>query len=154
METKLREAIRAEAFVLHYQPQVRVDTGEVTGVEALIRWPQAEGGFIPPNHFIPVAEQRGLIAPIGAWVLRQACAQTQAWQALVPGLTVSVNISSRQFQDGDLVDRILEILRETGLAPGLLTLELTEGALMESSGTTSATLERLEAAIAQQEQER
>jgi diguanylate cyclase (GGDEF)-like protein len=146
LETSLRHALEREEFEIYYQPQFDLASKSLFGVEALLRWHRPDVGIVNPTEFIPVAEESGQIVPIGEWVLRQACAQAQAWQALVPGLTVSVNISSRQFQDGNLVDRILEILRETGLAPELLTLELTEGALMESSGTTSTTLERLEAA--------
>jgi diguanylate cyclase (GGDEF)-like protein len=146
LETSLRHALERKEFEIYYQPQFDLASKRLFGVEALLRWHRPDVGIVNPTEFIPVAEESGLILPIGEWVLRQACAQTQAWQALVPGLTVSVNISSRQFNDGNLVDRILEILRETGLAPELLTLELTEGALMESSGTISTTLERLEAA--------
>src|SRR5262249_10146854 len=95
LETRMREAIRDAAFLVHYQPQVRVDTGAVTGVEALIRWPQKGGGWIEPNDFIPVAEQRGLIRVIGKWVLREACRQNRAWQdaGLAP-VPVAVNLSS------------------------------------------------------------
>ncbi len=144
METKLREAIRAEAFVLHYQPQVRVDTGEVTGVEALIRWPQADGGFIPPNHFIPVAEQRGLIAPIGAWVLRQACRQNRIWQtAGLPRIPVAVNLSAIEFKQKNLLAEVERVLEETGLEPRYLEFELTESMLMEDTASMSRTLQGL-----------
>ncbi|WP_172426024.1 putative bifunctional diguanylate cyclase/phosphodiesterase [Sulfuricaulis limicola] len=146
LETSLRHALEREEFEVYYQPQFDLASKRLFGVEALLRWHRPDVGIVNPTEFIPVAEESGQIVSIGEWVLRQACAQAQAWQALVPGLTVSVNISSRQFHDSQLVDRILEILRQTGLAPELLTLELTEGVLMESSGTASTTLERLEAA--------
>ena len=146
LETSLRQALERQEFEIYYQPQFDLASKRLFGIEALLRWHRPAVGIVNPMEFIPVAEESGLIVPIGEWVLRQACTQAKAWQALVPGLTVSVNISSRQFRDDNLVDHILEILRETGLAPELLTLELTEGTLMESSGTTSTTLERLEAA--------
>jgi diguanylate cyclase (GGDEF)-like protein len=146
LETSLRRALEREEFELYYQPQIDLASKRLFGVEALLRWHRQEIGMVNPAEFIPVAEETGLIVPIGEWVLRKACAQAKAWQSFVPGLKVSVNISSRQFRGDGLVDCVLEILRETGLAPELLTLELTESTLMESSGTTSATLEQLEAA--------
>jgi diguanylate cyclase (GGDEF)-like protein len=146
IETSLRHALERKEFELYYQPQFDLASQRLFGVEALLRWHRPGVGIVNPTEFIPVAEESGLIVPIGEWVLRQSCLQAKAWQELVPGLTVSVNISSRQFHEAELVDRILEILRETGLASECLVLELTEGTLMETSGTTSTTLERLEAA--------
>ena len=106
LETRLREAIREEGFELHYQPQVRVDTGRLVGLEALIRWPQGDGAPVMPNDFIPIAEQRGLIMPIGAWVLRQACRQNRMWQlAGLPRVPVAVNLSAIQFKQKNLVGR-------------------------------------------------
>jgi diguanylate cyclase (GGDEF)-like protein/PAS domain S-box-containing protein len=146
LETRMREAIRDGAFLIHYQPQVRVDTGAVTGVEALIRWPQKDGGWIEPNDFIPVAEQRGLIRTIGKWVLREACRQNVEWQkaGLAP-LPVAVNLSSVQFRQKDFVREVEEALVETGLAPGYLAFELTESMLMSDTSDMVRTLEGLKA---------
>ncbi len=144
LESRLREAIREESFELHYQPQVRVDTGRLVGLEALIRWPQREGGTVMPNDFIPVAEQRGLIMPIGAWVLRQACRQNRMWQlsglARVP---VAVNLSAVQFKQKSLVDEVRAVLEETGLDAAWLEFELTESMLMEDTPGLMRTLDGL-----------
>ena len=146
LETRLREAIREEGFVLHYQPQVRVDTGALTGIEALIRWPQADGTFVAPNDFIPVAEQRGLIMPIGAWVLRQACKQNRLWQLSgLPRIPVAVNLSAIQFKQKDLLDDVERVLFETGLDPDCLEFELTESMLMEDTAAIVKTLRGLKA---------
>src|SRR5688500_2951672 len=111
MEAKLREAIANEAFVLHYQPQIRMDDGEVTGIEALIRWPQPDADWIAPNDFIPVAEQRGLIRAIGTWVLREACRQNRRWQDEgLPKLPVAVNLSTVQFRQKDFVQEVHDAL--------------------------------------------
>jgi diguanylate cyclase (GGDEF)-like protein/PAS domain S-box-containing protein len=146
LETRMREAIREEAFLIHYQPQVRVDNGAVVGVEALIRWPQKDGGWIEPNDFIPVAEQRGLIRAIGKWVLRRACLQNVEWQrAGVAPLPVSVNLSSVQFRQKDFVREVEEALAESGLDPRYLAFELTESMLMGDTGEMVRTLEGLKA---------
>jgi diguanylate cyclase (GGDEF)-like protein len=138
LETRMREAIRDEGFTLHYQPQVRVDTGRVVGIEALIRWPQRDGSLVMPDDFIPVAEQRGLIMPIGAWVLRSACRQNRMWQLSgLPRVPVAVNLSAIQFKQKDFVAEIERVLAETGLDPEWLELELTESML------ASETAERL-----------
>ncbi len=146
LETLLREALAAKAFRLHYQPQVRVDNGAVTGVEALIRWPQADGGWIEPAEFIPLAEQRGLIRGIGSWVLLEACRQNRAWQheGLSP-LPIAVNLSKVQFRQRDFVDEVAAALGSTGLDPRYLAFELTEGMLMEDSADVVRTLEGLKA---------
>jgi diguanylate cyclase (GGDEF)-like protein/PAS domain S-box-containing protein len=144
LETRIREAIREEAFVLHYQPQLRVDTGAVTGLEALIRWPQKDGGFIPPNDFIPVAEQRGLIRPIGSWVLRRACTQNREWQRLgLPHVPVAVNLSAVQFRQKNLVAEVAKVLDDTQLDPQYLAFELTESMLMDDTAQMVRTLEGL-----------
>ena len=146
LETRLREAIREEGFVLHYQPQVRVDTGALTGIEALIRWPQADGSMVAPNDFIPVAEQRGLIMPIGAWVLRQACRQNRLWQLSgLPRIPVAVNLSAIQFKQKDLLDEVERVLFETGLDADCLEFELTESMLMEDTVAMVTTLKGLKA---------
>jgi diguanylate cyclase (GGDEF)-like protein/PAS domain S-box-containing protein len=142
LETRIREAIRDEAFLLHYQPQMRVDTGVLTGIEALIRWPQKDGSWIAPNDFIPVAEQRGLIRPIGSWVLRQACRQNREWQrAGLPHVPISVNLSAVQFRQRNLLAEVGAVLAETGLAPQFLAFELTESMLMEDTAEIARTLE-------------
>jgi EAL domain-containing protein (putative c-di-GMP-specific phosphodiesterase class I) len=142
----MREALRDGDFVLHYQPQVRVDTGAVIGVEALIRWPQADGSWIEPNDFIPVAEQRGLIRAIGKWVLREACRQNRAWQlAGVPPVPVAVNLSSVQFRHKELVVEVERALLDTGLDPQYLAFELTESMLMGDNTDMARTLEGLKA---------
>ena len=146
LETKMREAIREASFLIHYQPQVRVADGEITGVEALIRWPQKDGNWIEPNDFIPVAEQRGLIRIIGNWVLREACRQNVEWQkaGLAP-LPVAVNLSSVQFRQRDFVREVEDALAETGLEPRYLAFELTESMLMSDTNDMVRTLEGLKA---------
>ena len=131
IETALRNALEREQFVLHYQPQIDLASGAVVGVEALLRWRHPELGMVAPSRFIALAEDTGLIVPIGAWVMREACAQMQAWQAAGLGpLRLAVNLSARQFNEPNLVASIAEVLRETGLAPACLELELTESLFM------------------------
>jgi diguanylate cyclase (GGDEF)-like protein/PAS domain S-box-containing protein len=144
LEAKLREAIREEAFVLHYQPQQNVITGAVTGIEALIRWPQPEGNFIEPGEFIPIAEQRGLMMPIGSWVLRQACRQNRAWHlAGLPKLPVAVNLSMIQFRQKHFVAEIEKALAESQLEPQYLAFELTESMLIGDTDELARTLKSL-----------
>jgi diguanylate cyclase (GGDEF)-like protein/PAS domain S-box-containing protein len=146
LETRMREAFREEAFLLHYQPQMRVDNGQLTGIEALIRWPQKDGAWIEPSDFIPVAEQRGLIRPIGSWVLRQACRQNREWQrAGLPHVPISVNLSAVQFRQKNLLADVEKVLAETGLAPQFLAFELTESMLMADADEIARTLEGLKA---------
>ncbi|APV52399.1 hypothetical protein BWI17_10610 [Betaproteobacteria bacterium GR16-43] len=146
METRLREAIKHEQFTLHYQPQVRVDTGAVTGLEALIRWPQEDGSFLEPKEFIPIAEQRGLIMAIGTWVLRQACRQNRLWQVSgLPKLPIAVNLSAIQFKQKNLVDVVERALEESGLEAQYLEVELTESMLLEDTTGIARTLEGLKA---------
>lgn len=144
LESRMREAIRDEAFELHYQPQVRVDDGRVVGMEALIRWPQAGDAVLMPDDFIPVAEQRGLIVPIGAWVLRCACRQNRAWQlAGLPCVPVAVNLSAIQFKRKSLLSEVERELADAGLAGEWLQLELTERTLMAESAELVRNLEGL-----------
>ncbi|MEP7260376.1 MAG: EAL domain-containing protein [Usitatibacter sp.] len=144
LETRMREAIRDKSFLVHYQPQVRVDSGAVIGVEALIRWPHPDGSWIEPNDFIPVAEQRGLIRQIGNWVLREACRQNKAWQdAGIAPLPMAVNLSSIQFRQKDFVREVEDALAESGLAPQCLAFELTESMLMGDTVDMVRTLEGL-----------
>jgi diguanylate cyclase (GGDEF)-like protein/PAS domain S-box-containing protein len=144
LENDLRRALKREEFVLHYQPQIDILTRKIIGVEALIRWQHPERGFVPPINFIPLAEKCGLIVPIGEWVIRAACAQNIAWQkqGIAPVLT-AVNISAQQFQQKDFKELLLAILDETGLAPELLELEITESAIMENAESMLAMLHSL-----------
>ena len=131
IESALRNALEREEFVLHYQPQVDLASGEIVGMEALIRWQHPEMGMVAPNRFIGVAEETGLIVQIGAWVMREACRQNKAWQQAGLGrLRVAVNLSARQFGAPNLVADIGDVLRETGLAPDCLEIELTESLFM------------------------
>lgn len=144
LENHLRRAVETNALVLHYQPQVDTVSGRVVGVEALVRWYHPERGLVMPDRFIPLAEHTGLINPIGEWVLRNACAQARAWQlAGQPPLRVAVNISPRQFQRSDLCRTIEQILRETGLDPCWLSLEVTESVVMQDVDHAIETLVRL-----------
>ena len=142
-EHDLRRAIEQGQLILHYQPQLNLHTGEIVGTEALVRWQHPERGLVMPGDFIPLAEQCGLILPLGEWVLRTACAQNKAWQdaGLTP-ITVCVNLSARQFMAQDVVALAGTILKETGLAPAYLELELTESAVMaDAEAFISATHE-------------
>ena len=141
METRLRKALAQNLFTLHYQPQLEIATGHIVGVEALIRWHDPVLGHIPPDRFIPLAEESGLIVPLGNWVLRQACEQNAAWQKQGwPKMTVAVNISGIQFSQGDFVDMVDDVLSSTGLDPQYLELEITESAVMEDFATAMMTL--------------
>jgi diguanylate cyclase (GGDEF)-like protein/PAS domain S-box-containing protein len=144
IEQSLRLAVEREEFVLHYQPKIDMATDEVTGAEALIRWSHPTRGVISPAQFIPIAEQSGLILPIGRWVLREACRQMRAW--LDAGLklsSVAVNVSAVELREDDFVDYVLSVLDETGLDPRLLELELTETVLMKDIDVTATVLQEL-----------
>jgi diguanylate cyclase (GGDEF)-like protein/PAS domain S-box-containing protein len=130
LSRRLRAALANGEFRLDYQPQVDLQSNRVTGVEALLRWRDPELGPVSPETFIPIAEENGLIVPIGEWVMQEACLQAQAWQASLPGLRMSVNLSPRQFARGDIVRVIEHALTRAQLLPGLLEVEITEGALM------------------------
>jgi EAL domain-containing protein (putative c-di-GMP-specific phosphodiesterase class I) len=144
LETGLRHALERNELLLHYQPQVSLETGAVIGMEALLRWQCPKRGLVPPAKFIPLAEETGLILPIGEWVLRTACAQTRAWhEAGFRGLRVSVNLSARQLREPDIVDAVSRVLSETGLEPRFLDIELTESLLVQHTEATHATLSRL-----------
>jgi diguanylate cyclase (GGDEF)-like protein len=147
LEGGLRRALKNDELYLLYQPQVDVPSAAIVGVEALLRWKHPERGIILPNEFIPLAEETGLIEPIGEWVLRTACLQARAWQSGTRhGLRVAVNLSARQFKAENLMQVVLSALSDTGLDPQLLELELTEGTLMDDANATVATLEQLRAA--------
>jgi len=144
LESKLRRALERDEFSLFYQPQWDMQNRRLVGFEALLRWSTEADGMIPPNRFIPVAEDTGLIRPIGEWVLKTACRQLKAWQQMgFTGLRIAVNISARQFRQPDLVSKIDRILAETGLNPQCLELELTESYLMEDADAAIRTLEFL-----------
>jgi diguanylate cyclase (GGDEF)-like protein/PAS domain S-box-containing protein len=144
LENKLRRALERQQFELNYQPRIDMRTGEIVGVEALIRWHAGDDQPVAPSRFIPIAEEIGLIAPIGKWVLKTACAQNKAWQdAGLPPLVVSVNVSARQFRQDDLVRTIAEVLRETALESRYLEIELTESAVMHDAEQFVAMLNEL-----------
>ena len=146
LETSLRFALEREEFLLDYQPQVDLGTGRMVGMEALIRWRHPQLGILAPSHFIPLAEETGLIVPIGEWVLRTACAQAKAWQrAGFANLIVTVNISSRQFRRTALAETVRGILAEADLDPRLLELEITETVVMDDVDAAIATLHSLKA---------
>ena len=143
METALRRAVEQQQFVLHYQPQVD-SAGRIVGVEALLRWRHPDMGLVLPGQFVPIAEERGLIAPIGEWVLREACRQNRAWQdAGLIAVPVGVNVSALQFRQPDFPQQVAAALRETGLAPEFLELEITESVIMHGAESAIATVRRL-----------
>jgi diguanylate cyclase (GGDEF)-like protein len=144
LKTGLRRALQRDEFLLHYQPRIDLATGMVACAEALIRWQHPEKGLIPPAKFIPLAEETGLIIPIGEWVLRTACAQNKSWQvAGLPPMRVSVNVSVRQFTQQNIEDVIGDILAETGLGPEFLELEITESVIMVNPDQAIKTLGEL-----------
>jgi EAL domain-containing protein (putative c-di-GMP-specific phosphodiesterase class I) len=146
VQADLQRALERGEFAVHYQPIVDIATGVATGMEALARWLHPTRGLLLPIEFIGVAEESGLIVPLGKWVLAEACRQTAEWRAEYPeasGLTVSVNLSTRQLLEPDLVAQVREVLEETGLDPSALMLEITEGSLMQDAGTTAVKLHHL-----------
>jgi diguanylate cyclase (GGDEF)-like protein/PAS domain S-box-containing protein len=146
IEESLRRALERQEFALHYQPKTNLSTGEITGAEALLRWTHPIRGPIFPAQFIPVAEDCGLILPIGKWVLREACKQARAWvDAGLPLTTMAVNISAMEFRDGNFLEGVFAILKDTGLDPRSLELELTESVLMKRAESTESILKALRA---------
>src|SRR3984885_4426091 len=144
IEESLRRALERQEFTLHFQPKISLTTGAITGAEALLRWTHPTRGAIPPAQFIPIAEDSGLIVPIGRWVLRQACAQSRAWTtAGLPPVSIAVNVSAMEFRDEGFLEGRSVILRETGLDPGFLELELTETVLMKRVESTAVILQLL-----------
>ena len=142
LEVDLRAAITNAEFELHYQPIIRLEDGRVSGLEALVRWNHPQRGLIPPGQFIPLAEETGLIVPLGEWVLRTACAQAARWS---DPLGVAVNLSAAQFKGRNLVQIALSALAASGLAPNRLDLEITESVLLQDEANTLATLHQLRA---------
>ena len=146
METALRRALERNELVLHYQPQVDLMSGKIFAMESLLRWQRPGKGLVSPMDFIPLAEETGLIVPIGEWVLRTACAQNKAWQdAGFAPLRVAVNLSARQFQQKNLIQTVSEALRDSGLAPHYLDIEITESMVMQNAAEAIKTLNELDA---------
>ncbi len=145
LEARLKQALDRKELALHYQPKLEILSGRLMGWEALLRWQPAELGAVSPEEFIPVAEHTGLILPIGDWVLREACRQLRAWQdaGLMTG-TMAVNLSTRQFRQKDLAEEVSTALRDSGLAPNDLELEITESSLMDNLATAANVLAELE----------
>jgi len=157
LETELQRALKSaqigqSEFEVHYQPIVALETDVISGFEALVRWRHPQRGLISPADFIPVAEQTGLIVPLDRWVLQEACRQMCVWREQYgeryrdhPPLTISVNLSSKQFSHSDLTEQVERILRETGLPSEALKLEITESAIIENADSAVATLSKLQA---------
>ncbi len=144
IENGIRQALERSEFQVFYQPQINLATGEIDCMEALARWLHPELGWVPPNQFIPAAEEHGLIVRLGEWVLRTACTQNRAWQKQgLPPIRMAVNFSAKQFQVVDLCDRIMQILAEIDLEPQYLELEITESLVMQDQNTTIAMLKQL-----------
>ncbi|MDP9351864.1 MAG: EAL domain-containing protein, partial [Chloroflexota bacterium] len=146
LEADLRHAIERGELRLYYQPKVELATGKMIGVEALLRWEHPRRGLVLPEQFIPIAEETGLILPIGRWILDEACTQAREWQRQYPGTSLTemcVNVSARQFGHPELIEHVGEALRETGLNPRKLVLEITESAVMDNAESSVATLLKL-----------
>jgi diguanylate cyclase (GGDEF)-like protein len=144
LEEGLRRSLERQEFALHYQPKIDLMTGAMTGAEALIRWTNPTRGSISPADFIPVAEDCGLILPIGAWVLREACGQARAWMdAGLPIKTIAVNVSAMEFRDDNFLENVFAILEKTDLDPRSLELEITESVLMKHAASAAAILQTL-----------
>jgi diguanylate cyclase (GGDEF)-like protein len=146
LELELRQALERQEFQVYYQPKVNLRTGEIEGAEALVRWYHPDRGSISPAEFIPLAEKTGFIVPLGEWILKTACTQVHAWQlAGLPPIRIAVNLSGHQFSQPHLGELIVEILRETGLEPKYLELELTESTVMHNPESAIAMLTQLKA---------
>jgi diguanylate cyclase (GGDEF)-like protein len=146
LEHALRTALANEEFVLHYQPKLRIDTGDWSGAEALLRWNSPHSGLLPPATFIPALESTGLIVPVGTWVIESACRQIGEWERSgIGSICVSVNVSSRQFLRDDFVAIVTAAIRANDIAPELLEIEITESSLMSRSAAADTTLAELKA---------
>jgi EAL domain-containing protein (putative c-di-GMP-specific phosphodiesterase class I) len=144
MRNGLRRALERSELVLYYQPQIDLASGRVVGTEALLRWNHPDFGLVAPGRFIPIAEDSGLIVPIGEWVITEACRQAVAWQkAGLPALQMAVNLSAVQFKRGNVEQIVITALQQSGLAPSLLELELTESILIENVEQVLSTVKRL-----------
>ena len=146
LENSLRLALDKKELFLVYQPQMDIATGKIIGLEALLRWQHPELGLVPPDKFIRIAENSGLIVPIGEWVLRTACSQARKWQDEgLPAVSVAVNVSAVQFRQEGFCELIRRVLHETGLAPQYLELELTESLLLANADVTFSVIQELKA---------
>ena len=144
IEESLRRALERNEIALHYQPKINLKTGAITGAEALIRWTHPTRGVVPPAQFVPVAEDCGLILPLGAWVLREACAQARVWNdAGLPSTTMAVNVSAMEFRGENFLESLFAVLEDTGLDPACLELELTESVLMKRAESAASILRTL-----------
>jgi EAL domain-containing protein (putative c-di-GMP-specific phosphodiesterase class I) len=144
IEASLREALKNDEFVLHYQPKIDLETGFITGAEALIRWTHPTRGDLSPAQFVPIAEDSGLIRQIGTWVLREACRQARSWvDEGLPPMTMAVNVSASELSDETYVQRLFATLSETGMEPEFLELELTESVLMKHAHSAAIILQAL-----------
>jgi EAL domain-containing protein (putative c-di-GMP-specific phosphodiesterase class I) len=141
----LQRAIDNGEFVLHYQPIVSMQTGRIAGLEALVRWEHPQRGLMAPDSFIPLAEETGLVVPLGLWVLDRACRQAAEWARLDPDVTVSVNVSQRQLRRPEFEQEVDRVLRESGVDPGRVNLEITESAVMSDVESTIQRLQELKA---------
>jgi EAL domain-containing protein (putative c-di-GMP-specific phosphodiesterase class I) len=146
IDNNLRRALERDEFVLHFQPQIDLQSGAITGAEALVRWVHPDLGLISPAEFIPLAEETGLIVPIGEWVLKQACHAARQWHLDGYPLRVAVNLSGRQLKEDGFVATVLEIVRLSGLPPASVELELTESMLMDANADIIAKLHAIRAA--------
>jgi len=145
LQQEMRDGLARSEFILHYQPQVDLRTGRVFAVEALVRWQHPTLGLLSPLKFIPLAEETGLIVPLGDWVLHEACRRNKAWQdAGLPPINISVNVSARQFSEKNLVDRVINAARESGMAARHLELEITEGLIMQDVDQAVVTMKELQ----------
>jgi EAL domain-containing protein (putative c-di-GMP-specific phosphodiesterase class I) len=146
LESSLRHALEAGQFQVYYQAKRDIATGQITGMEALLRWQHPDLGLVLPRQFLPLAEETGLILPIGQWVLQTACAQNVAWQKQgIPHLSIAVNLTARQFGDDHLLRHIISVLHATGMAANLLELELHESVLLQNIASTLKILTELKA---------
>lgn len=146
LETDLRRGLEQQELVVHYQPIINLNTGKIAGFEALVRWSHPERGLVPPGLFIPIAEETGLITPIGYWVLSESCRQLRTWQKqnlVNPSVFVSVNLSVKQFSQPNLLEQIDEVLEQSQLAPNCLKLEITESAIMDNEKDVALILKEL-----------
>jgi diguanylate cyclase (GGDEF)-like protein len=144
LESGLRRSLERNEFVLYYQAKVETKTGRITGAEALVRWQHPELGLVSPVHFIPLAEESGLIVPLSQWVMKEALAQSRRWQKLgLPPMRISINLSARQFVDEDLMTDTIHALQDAGVEPTLLELEITESMMMNNTEKTIQMLEEL-----------
>lgn len=144
LENSLHDALERQEFIIYYQPQINTTTGEITQMEALVRWQHPDLGFVSPAVFIPLAEENGLIVPIGEWVLRTACAQHRIWQDMgLPSLRIAVNLSARQFHQQRLLETVSQILTEVALDPACLELEIAETTAMHDVNFTASLLQQL-----------